>query len=112
MNEEGGSFRVVYVSGGPPPPSAGPTAGAHSTPQTGYGTLAGAPKSQPPTQPSSQSQGGSSSQQRTVTQQPPKRTEQAMPKFAEGDGAGPSDGLAPPSYAEVVQGDNKIQSHE
>jgi hypothetical protein len=24
-----------------------------------------------------------------------------MPKFADGDGAGPSDGLAPPSYAEL-----------
>lgn len=101
QNLEGGSARVIYITGGPPPPSAGPTAGAHSTTQAGYGTIAGAPKTQ-----------GGNSSQRIVTQQPSKGSEQAMPKFSNNDAAGPSEGgPAPPSYAEVVQGDHKIQSH-
>lgn len=117
---------VYYIRGGPPPPSAGPGPGAHSTPQGGYGTIAPKPiyaPQQPPNAkqlkdqptnsgsanpPSSSSAAASSSTPREASATAPAA---GPAKGAHEADAGPSEG-PPPSYAEVVQGDHKIQSHE
>ncbi|KAF2671854.1 hypothetical protein BT63DRAFT_422366, partial [Microthyrium microscopicum] len=113
VDSEESRVQYYYVSGGPPPPSAGPTAGAHSTPQASYGTLRGSAKPQNQTTtvttPNPQANGGSSRAPSEATPAPkPSKVQEAR---IDAEGAGPSDGAPPPSYSEVVKGDNKIQSH-
>lgn len=120
-----GHVQIYYVRGGPPPPSAGPAPGGHTTPQAGYGTIGGgsAASAQPATvaaqQASPQPRPQQQQQQRAGPSQPP--AEQPAPegpagadirKPPEGTGAEPSEVSAPPSYADALRGDNKIQSHE
>jgi hypothetical protein len=110
---------VIYVRGGPPPPSCGPGPGGHSTPQAGYGTLGGSgqgggtPAPAPAAEQQSKQQSSSSSGQQ---QQQAAGSSAAAPtapapttKQAGDEDVGPSEG-PPPSYSEVVKGDNKIQS--
>jgi len=118
---------VYYIRGGPPPPSAGSGPGAHSTPQSGYGTIAGAPKYAPqqpsngkqvkdqlaPSGPANPPPSSSAAASSSTPREAPAPAPAAVPaaKGTHDEDAGPSD-PPPPSYAEVVQGDHKIQSHE
>jgi len=108
--QDGSRVHVFYVQGGPPPPSAGPGPGAHSTPQGSYGTIAH-PKYAPQGGDAPQgNQGGSASgrgQARPASNISPKTSPQP-----DDGGAGSSDINPPPSYSEVVKGDFKIQSDE
>jgi len=116
LAEEESQVHVYYVHGGPPPPSAGPGPGAHSTPQGSYGTIGSAQQAAKQAQYSlhSNTPTGSSS-----TEQPKsavtKPQSQISPKSravdAEG-GEGASDGPPPPSYSDVVKGDHKIQTDD
>ena len=122
MDGSDGHVQIYYVRGGPPPPSAGPASGAHTTPQAGYGTIGGGsaaasaqPAQQAPAQASPQQQ--SQQQQRAGPSQPAAEDHVGpagadVIKPPEGTGVGSSEGAAPPSYADALRGDNKIQSHE
>jgi hypothetical protein len=108
---------VYYVHGGPPPPSAGPGPGAHSTPQGSYGTIGtaqqqAAKQAQYSLQPNTQTGSSSAGQPKHVATKPQSQiSPKSMAVDAEG-GEGPSDGPPPPSYSDVVKGDHKIQSDD
>jgi len=110
---------VYHIRGGNgPPPSCCPASGAHSAPQGSYGTMGrGARKDNSPrrsrqaTQPSGSAHQQSSSQQQNPSEQMSADTADIR-KQPEGAGAGPREGVPPPSYADALKGDNKIQSHE
>jgi hypothetical protein len=109
--------QIYYVRGGPPPPSAGPAPGAHTTPQGGYETIGGGsaaesaqPAREAPPQASPQQQPQQAGPSQPAAQQHTPGADVIKP--VEGTGVGPSDGVAPPSYADALRGDNKIQSHE
>jgi hypothetical protein len=108
------------VRGGQPPPSGGSAQGAHAASPGGYGTLSGgtAANGQPAQQAPAQASPQQPPQQQRAGPSQPAAEQQAAPtgadviKPVEGTGAGPSVGAAPPSYADALRGDNKIQSHE
>jgi len=115
---------VYYVrpgGAGHPPPSAGPPPGGHSSPSApagGYGTISSQPQPREQSSASSSSaQAGSSSrgaQQPSTAPAPTVDSKVAgadLPSDA-GPAEGSSDGVPPPSYADAVRGNNKIQSHE
>lgn len=123
VRDEEPHVHIYYVRGGPPPPSAGPGPGAHSTAQGGYGTIGRvtAPKAAsaiaPMTKPAKDtinkakgSQQAGSSSGSAPAQAFPSAADPSLNKTHNGED-GPSEG-PPPSYSEVVKGDNKIQSHE
>jgi len=118
---------VYYVrpggAGGHPPPSAGPPPGGHSSPQApgnSYGTISSQPQPRELPPSTSQPQAGSSSQ---GAQQVSSSSNVVDAQVAGGDlpsgsvqDSGPAEegngeGIPPPSYADAVRGNNKIQSH-
>jgi len=122
---------VYYVrpggAGGAPPPSAGPPPGGHSSPQApggGYGTIKDQPQPRElptPAAASSGAEAGSSSQAaQSSTRQPAVDAKVAGADLPSGPvqdaGPAPEEGssegaVPPPSYADAVRGNNKIQSH-
>jgi hypothetical protein len=104
---------VYYVHGGPPPPSAGPGPGAHSTPQGSYGTIGtaeqAAKQAQYSLQPNTQTGSSSAGQSNNAVTKP---QSQISPKSMAVDAEGSGDGPPPPSYSDVVKGDHKIQTDD
>ncbi|KAF6811605.1 hypothetical protein CSOJ01_05589 [Colletotrichum sojae] len=102
QDREGGRVTYVFVHGnGPAPPHTRqpqqqPRPLAHQQ-QAGYGTTSNSNK----TKSNGNNAGGSRPQQQQQQQQ-----------YQAGAGEGSSDGAVPPSYAEVVAGDNKIQTRD
>jgi Proteolipid membrane potential modulator len=107
---------------GHPPPSAGPPPGGHSSPAAPgagtYGTISSQPQPRELPSSSSQAPAGSSAQgAKAASSTTPGAAKLASADLPSGSvqDAGPaeesSDGLPPPSYADAVRGNNKIQSH-
>jgi len=102
-----------------PPPSAGPPPGGHSSPASGgYGTISSQPAQQQqmpqPGASSSSVAAGPSSGGPSYAAVAAKKAGADLPSGTERDvgAAEEEDGLPPPTYADAVRGNNKIQSHE
>ncbi|KAF6827734.1 hypothetical protein CPLU01_08939 [Colletotrichum plurivorum] len=108
QDREGGRVTYVFVHGnGPAPPHTRqpqqqPRPSAHQQ-QAGYGTTSNNNNSKT----NGNNNAGGSRQQQQYPQQ-----QQQQQQYQGGAGEGSSDGAVPPSYAEVVAGDNKIQTRD
>jgi len=101
-----------------PPPSAGPPPGGHSSPAApsgGYGTISSQPAPQqqmPQPAASSSAAAGPSSGEPSYAAVAAKIAGADLPSGTERGLASEEDGPPPPTYADAVRGNNKIQSHE